>query len=359
MHFEGLDLNLLVALDALLSERNVTRAAERLHVSQPAMSAALQKLRVHLSDPLLGRVGRQLELTPRAQALAGPVKELLFQVRSVLRTEVNFDPSTADRRFTLVMSSYCAEIFGVPLVKYLARVAPNISCQLDDLSSDALSRVYDGQADICVTLPQGALFDPVYSSGEMCEQLLFRDHFVLVGAEANSALGQQLDYGNFCRLRYVETRFGGKIVSNVEQLLHRQAERPDIQGWTPSFLHAMAITSGTDMVTIVPSRLAERHAGSLGLRILPAPLPLIDLEEVAFWHPRTELDPGHQWLRSVMLHVAANLHSENEIEKDGSPTAISDAQSCAHEVIGSSRRQVGSIRNEKTLILEGICHVEP
>ncbi|MFC3655972.1 LysR family transcriptional regulator [Xanthomonas hyacinthi] len=307
MHLQGLDLNLLVSLDALLSERNVTRASERLHVSQPAMSAALHKLRYHFTDPLLEKVGRQLELTARGRSLAGPVKELLLQIRGLLDTDATFDPQTADRSFRIIMSGFCAEVFGVPFMQEFARIAPHCSCQLDELTSDLLSRLHEGQADLCVTVPQRAVFDQAYATGEICEQILFRDRFVLVGAIDNPVLARPVDYATFCKQPYVDVRFGGKVISTVEQELRRQAERPHSPALAPSFLHAMSMVSGTELVTIVPFRLHATHGERLMLKAVPVPLQVPELDEIALWHPRSELDPGHRWLRELMFRVAAQM----------------------------------------------------
>ena len=307
MHFEGLDLNLLVALDALLSEKNVTRAAERVHVSQPAMSASLQKLRLHLADPLLERVGRNLELTPRGHTLAGPLKDLLFRVRNLVERDMTFDPATAERIFRLSMTSYCAEVFGIRLVKHLALIAPNVSCQLDELSSNAMTRVNEGQVDICIALARYARRDPGYVEEHSCEQLLLSDLFVLVGHEDNQLLAGSVDYDAFCRQPYVEVRLAGTVLSTVEEALRRRERRPHVSAWVPTFQQAMSMISGTRMVAIVPSRLFALHGAYYSLKAVPAPLPLEELDETAFWHPRSDGDSGHRWLRKALAQIATAL----------------------------------------------------
>lgn len=119
MHLQRLDLNLLIALDALLTERNVTRAAERIYISQPGMSAALQKLRQHFSDPLLERIGRNMELTARGRALADPVKTILTQIRELNDQCKSFDPSQAQRVFRISATTYVSELLAVPLIARL------------------------------------------------------------------------------------------------------------------------------------------------------------------------------------------------------------------------------------------------
>src|ERR1700753_1546934 len=133
MHLNRFDMNLLIALDALLREKNVTRAGERIYLSQSTMSGALQRLRDYFGDELLVRVGRELELTPRAQTLVDPVRDILLRVQAALESEPSFDPATAARRFSIVMSDYCFLTFLRPVIKRLQEEAPGITCRVEPL----------------------------------------------------------------------------------------------------------------------------------------------------------------------------------------------------------------------------------
>jgi len=307
MHFRGLDLNLLVSLDALLSEKNVTRAAERVHVSQPAMSAALQKLRIYLSDPLLDRVGRQFELTPRARALAGPVKEILLSVRTVLNAEQDFDPQTDTRTFRAAMSGYAAEMLAVPIIRYLSQHAPGISLHVGDLSTDSLRRVEDGELDFCITVVERAISDPTRSADILSTQQLFSDRFVLVAAEDNEAVSEQLTYDDFCALPYIEVRFTGNFQSLPELVLDRLETRPRSQGWMPTPQSTMAAVSGSTAVAIVPARLFEAHRQVLRLKCAEPPIRLPEIHEICFWHSRNDTDPGHRWFGALLRSTATKL----------------------------------------------------
>jgi DNA-binding transcriptional LysR family regulator len=309
MQFRDLDLNLLVALDMLLSEQNVTRAAERLHVSQPAMSGALQKLRAHLDDPLLQRFGNQLAPTPRAISLMGPVKDFLRGVNNLLQDEISFDPLIAERTFRIAMTGYCAEVYGVPLARAMARAAPNMVCQIQDLRADALVRLYHDQLDFCVMLADRAFFDPTYLPDNSCERLLFSDEFVLAGDKNNPLFEKAVSYDLFCKQPYVEVRLTDTLASVVEQALRRNPSRPKHSISVPTFLTAMLILQGSDHVAIVPRRLMERHGPDFGLVSVAVPLNITTLHETAIWHPRGETDPAHRWLQQLMIEVALELPS--------------------------------------------------
>ena len=153
MNLQGLDLNLLIALDALLTERNVTRAAERIHISQSGMSAALDKLRQYFSDPLLERIGRNMELTARGRALADPVKTILSQIRELNDPSNTFDPTVARRVFRISATTYCCELLATPLISRLRESAPKISVQFEELSADTTDRILDAQLREAVYRP--------------------------------------------------------------------------------------------------------------------------------------------------------------------------------------------------------------
>ena len=159
MQLNRFDLNLLIALDALLREKNVTRAAERVFVSQPAMSAALHKLREYFNDPLLVRVGREMELTSRGESLVEPVREALLRIQMMLGTQPTFDPKTARREFTVIMSEEAVPGVLPPLLRTLAHEAPELDLHIEMVSPTALSRLEYGEADLCLCLENLQMFD--------------------------------------------------------------------------------------------------------------------------------------------------------------------------------------------------------
>lgn len=305
LHLQGLDLNLLIALDALLVERNVTRAAERMNISQPGMSAALQKLRWHFKDELLERIGRRLELTPRARELVDPVRDVLDRIRELAAPEQGFDPASAERLFRLGGSSFCSELLAIPLAQRLMSEAPGISFQFDDLLADTLPRLFEGSLDCTITLAQRLTLDPACVDKSLSEKPLFADRMVIALARGSQLVGESVTYEQFCELPYVETRFGGNFNSMSEQILRRHARRPRVHYWLPSFQQSLGLVSQSNMVTIAPSMLVRRYADVLGLRFIETPVEIPLLEERLFWHPRNDLDPGHRWFRNLLAEIAA------------------------------------------------------
>lgn len=317
VHLQGLDLNLLIALDALLSEHNVTRAAERVHISQPGMSAALQKLRWHFKDELLERIGRKLELTPRARALVDPVRDILHRARMLTADDDGFDPGTAERLFRLGGSSLCSELLALPLAQRLMQEAPGIRFQFDDLLADTLTRLFEGGLDCAITVTQMLSLDPVCLDKSLSERPLFTDQLVVAVAESNPLVGDTLSYEEFCSLSYIETRFGSHSNSIAEQILRQQGQRPLTRFWMPSFHQSLSAVAQTDMITIAPSLLVKRYGETLALRSVEAPLELPSLPEQLFWHPRNDFDPGHRWFRELVTQVTAEVVQDNHLTLTG------------------------------------------
>jgi len=169
MQLNRFDLNLLIALDALLHEKNVTRAAERVFLSQPAMSASLQKLRDYFQDALLVRVGREMELTPRALSLVQPVREALLKVQATLGTQPTFDPATVRRTYTVIATDEAVPELVPRVLGRMAREAPQIQCHVEQVSQTSLTKLSYGDADLCLSLN----ITRVYGLGEFPETLKF------------------------------------------------------------------------------------------------------------------------------------------------------------------------------------------
>lgn len=308
MHFNRLDLNLLVALDALLTEQNVTRAAERMHVSQPAMSGALQRLRQHLNDPLLQAVSHhRLQLTPRARRMAGPVKELLLRIHSTLSNEPEFDPVTTDRFFQVAMSSYCTQILGAPLVWDLQQKAPRVRCRFHELSADSLEKVANGEFDFCVTLSNRSFLDPASKYENLMAAEIFTDRFVLVASSSNRKIAGTLSFDEVRAMPSVEVRLFGDMRAISDRVLQRYDAPANSIAIVSSYLLALSLVSSSGLIAIVPETLARRHAVAYDLKIYQPDFHLPELVESVIWNASNDADPAHVWFRERLLAAGKNV----------------------------------------------------
>ena len=306
MHFQGLDLNLLVILDALLEEQSVTKAALRLHVSQPAVSAALAKLRRHTGDELLEKVGREFQLTPRAQTMIRPVKEILLQIESTIYSGSEFDPSVTERTFNIAMSSYAAEVLMPGLVQKIATSYPGIVCIVEEISSESLARVKTGTIDCCITFQQTKLLNPTETIEELSYRHLFYDEWMLIAAAGNDLVLETISYEEFCALPYIETRLARDLSSFVERTLDNQNYRPRANVSVPSFELAVTSVMHSGCVAVVPALVVDDRQRPF-LKMFKPPFAIPAIGEFLVWHSRNDADPGHIWFRELMLEVALEL----------------------------------------------------
>ena len=186
MRFNRLDLNLLLALDALLEEQNITRAAARVNVSQSAMSGMLARLREFFEDDLLAAVGRNMELTVLGRQLVGPVRDLILHVHATVGIRVSFDPARETRCMKIMVSDYATEVFLNQVVARVLRDAPNMTLELVPLADDAAEKLRRGENDFLI-IPRNFL-DP-----EHPQRTLFEDHYCAVIWEGNTQVGDVLD----------------------------------------------------------------------------------------------------------------------------------------------------------------------
>jgi DNA-binding transcriptional LysR family regulator len=297
MALTGVDLNLLPILDALLSERNVTRAAERMSVGQPAMSSALARLRKQLGDPLLVRDGRTYTLSALAESLVVPVREVVAAADAVLGVRTPFDPARAKRTFTIMTSDYVTMVLLKPLLAAFTTDAPGVQLNVMRFGADFEERLRRAGVDllICPMQLTEALTD-------LPRTVLFEDIFVLVGDRDHPDLRQPVSIERFRQLRYVGNP--GLVVAQLEA----QGVFPNTQlnvlaghAIVPFFL------TGTQLVSLIQERLARAVCEQARLRIQPSPVALQPLVEVMHWSTINSADPGHQWLRSRLVEQAKEL----------------------------------------------------
>lgn len=304
MQLNRFDLNLLIALDALLHEKNVTRAAERVYVSQPAMSAALQKLRDYFSDPLLVRVGRDMELTPRGLSLVEPVREALLSIQATLGTQPTFDPATFKRSFTIIVTDEAAPRLLPPVLKKLTREAPGIQCQLEHVTQTSINRIEYGDADLCLCLDSPRFFG-LKAYPETLRIVELRPvRWVCVVSQDHPSVAEEMTEKQYMSLPHIFGRPSGYGAS-ADELVHRLTNRSlDVRATGQSLLELPFLIQGTPLVATIPERLARMLATTLPLKILPLPFELTLSKELVIWHKRNEPDPGHAWLRALFIEVA-------------------------------------------------------
>jgi DNA-binding transcriptional LysR family regulator len=293
MALSGLDMNLLPVLDALLTERSVTRAAERMSVGQPAMSSALARLRKQLGDPLLVREGRMYRLSALAESLVVPVRDLVVAAEDVLGVRKPFDPARAMRRFTIETSDYVAMVLLKPLMVELAAEAPGVLLSVVAAGPGAEERLRRASVDLLICpLQMSALMK------DLPRTVLFEDRYVLVGDRDNSDLDDDIDVDRLRELRYVGQPVFTAPQLEAQGILQRRAMNMESHVVIPFLL------SGTRFVSLVQERLARAVCEQAHLRIRPCPVPLPPLVEALHWTAPNSDDPAHRWLRSRLVDQA-------------------------------------------------------
>ncbi|WP_327699179.1 LysR family transcriptional regulator [Streptomyces sp. NBC_00459] len=311
----NLDLNLLQVLDVLLREVNVTRAAERLGLSQPAVSGALGRLRRHFNDDLLIRLGNQYHLSPLAMELSKRTSVALRSVADVFSLSSAFDPLTSEREFDIVLSDYASAVLGQAISMELAGRAPRARLRLRQVptrevkSATAFLRTLHG-----VVLPHGPVTGLPHIN-------LYKDTWVCMVAAKNNEVGDTLTTAQLSRMPWVTVRECPKATDMLPRLLAslgvvvREQVRVGCYREMPHFV------ASTDRVALFPARLAARTSPTAGVRFLPCPLNVVPLVEALWWHPMYEQDPAHHWLRSLVHDAARTVVEDSAAPSETPPCA--------------------------------------
>ena len=297
------DLNLLVALDALLRECNVTQAGNRLNLSQPAMSGALARLRSHFQDELLVSVGRRMVRTPLGDSLVEPVRDLLLQVRGTLESRSGFDPATSTRHLTIAASDYVIAILMADALRRVRCEAPHITFDLRPLGPRADEALDNAQLDFLIAPPSADL--EAHAS-----EVLFEDSFTCVAWSGNNAIGSTITAEEYLNLGHVVVNVGESPVGNIDEVYLRSTKRRRrVEISTPSFFLAPQLVVGTDRIATITTRLALKYAEILPIKLVPLPIDIPVLVEVLHWHRAHNQDPAHLWFRQVLKAAVAALPS--------------------------------------------------
>jgi DNA-binding transcriptional LysR family regulator len=301
------DANLLLSLHALLEEKNLTHAGERMTMSQPAMSGALARLRKHFDDELLVRVGRGFELSPFAESLKPAVADAVEAAERLLGNQRAFDPSSSSRPFAVSMSEYAMTVLSEPLTRHLAARAPGCSLALDPVMVGA------GQFEVQL-LRRDLIVGPLGFEFPGRTQPVFTDELVCVVDRDNPRLRDgALSIEDLQEMPHAVAEFGA--AGERRRPLEVELERAGIVDRTvlvrvSSLLVLPFAVTGTDMCAFVPSRLARRSADILGLALARTPLGPVRITEAAHWHPRRDAEPAVVWLRELLYDVAVSVEDD-------------------------------------------------
>jgi DNA-binding transcriptional LysR family regulator len=301
MNLAGIDLNLLVVFDALMTERQVTRAGERLGLSQPATSNALARLRNLTKDELFVRSGGKLHPTPVAVALAQQIQPALSQIQMALSPALPFDPMTSDRVFSIGMSDYIEFVLLPGLLEKLETTAPHVKIQVRSGNREQQLALLDsGEIDLIC-----GLFANKIAWHE--KQFLFQEQFVCVCRRDHPSIGNTISLEEYAHADHLLVSVQEDRVGRVDFLLAQQSLTRNIALSTPHFLVAPSILARTNLIATLVERVAKEFAPTLNLKILPCPLPLKGFSVFMRWHQSMRDFTTHAWLRSIITEVATNI----------------------------------------------------
>ena len=298
-----LDLNLLVALDALLTERSVTRAAEQLHLSQPALSASLARLRTHFNDPILARRGNAYELTPLALRLSEHTTIALDAARRVFESQATWTPRESTREFSIYGSDYGFATIGAAVSRLAKRSAPSVRFRFM-LHNTPI--VYDAANSLrsvdAMVIPHGHISDLPYED-------LWRDRWVVVADESNALVENGLTMRMLGESPWVFTYRSALGV-------HQRAGNCRCWGWSRWWMSSSRASValghfiiGTQRLGLVQAALAPEVARLGGIRILEAPFDATPTANALWWHPVHDRDPEHAWMRALFLEASHEVQS--------------------------------------------------
>lgn len=304
MDLHGIDLNLLVAFDALICERNVTRAGVRIGRTQPAMSAALSRLRLLLKDELFVRSAAGLQPTPRALELAAPLGKALASIQRTLDFTQDFDPARATVRFTLGLSDHPAFVLLPHLLKRLSRQSPGVTLKVRSFTAreDAISLLDAGEVDAAIGVPGGV-------TPRIPTMPLFEERFVCVARQGHPVKKKKLTLERFLSCQHLLVSPEGDGVGHVDTRLAQLGHRRDIAVAMPQMYAAPGVIAHSDLLATMMEGAVAASGMRAALTVMPLPAE-IDLEPVSFvlhWHRRNDGHPAQRWLREQIALVSRQL----------------------------------------------------
>ncbi|NUL37702.1 LysR family transcriptional regulator [Kosakonia sacchari] len=303
VNLNRLDLNLLLTLDVLLREHNVTRAAQRLNLSQPSVSVQLARLREIFDDPLLLPGPRGMQPTVRADELREPLRQALEALERAVSPVSAFDPARASVTWRIAATDYTESAVLLPLLNTLRREAPASRLAVFELNPGQIKRQAEqGDIDLFFHLREGA-------PASLHQRLLFTERYVLAGRLGHPALKHRPSLKQFCQLEHViVSPEGGGFQAATDDALAARGLTRNVVLSVPHFLFMLDVLARTDLVAVLPERLV---ANTGALQVVDPPLDLPGFDMLMLWHERLHRDPGHKWLRQQVLAVLGNADRTN------------------------------------------------
>jgi DNA-binding transcriptional LysR family regulator len=314
MNISKIDLNLLIYLDVLLREKNVTRAASKLNITQPAMSNGLKRLRTLFNDPILVRTSDGMVPTERARTLAPSIRKILLELEEALQGEEEFNELNSQRVFRIMASDYAASTLIPTLLKSLNDVAPNITLDIMTPSDVTFHDVEAGKIDMAINR-----FDELPQSFH--QKAIWRDSFSCL-LSANSELVSKFNLNAYLDAKHVwvsKTGFGVGVGMDpkdvqklgwVDEALARLGKKRDIKVFTRNYHVAMQLAYEDNLIATLPSKAAQLHKNDTNFTIIKPPFDIPDIELKMIWSPLLHHDASHIWFRQLVI-AAAQKCQEN------------------------------------------------
>lgn len=301
MRFYGLDLNLIVALEAILRLRSVTGAAKELSLTQSAMSHSLARLREHYEDDITAQIGRELVPTPLGERLEVLARQFLSEARLLTQMRQTFDPATATREFTIICSDYVTEVFLCNVARKLAEIAPGITLRC--VAVDRLAGEMFKRGEIDFRIGPEVVLEPDFPSLE-----LFTDTFQAIADTNNADIGETLDLETYLSARHVATAFGAdRQESHLERFLRSKRHSIQVALHLPTFSSIPQAVARSPFIGTIHSRLLAHRGKNLPLQAYVPPIEIPPLVQFLEWHPTRNHDIAADWIRNLLDEMADDM----------------------------------------------------
>jgi DNA-binding transcriptional LysR family regulator len=301
MDLRSFDLNLLVVLHTLIAERSVSNTAKKLHLSQPATSAALKRLRSALGDQILVREGLHMVLTPRAETLLVPLEAILGEIERTLISPEPFNPAAVDRTIRIATNDYGTFILIPPLMQRLQVIAPHLNVEVWELGRDALGELKEGKIDLAIA-DEWSLKDCAY------REVLFGETFTCLARQGHPRIRGELTRDRYLAEDHILVSPRGRVLGNVDAAL-KELGLPErrVRLTLPHVLAVPAAVAATDGIVTLAARIGDRLAGNYGLQVLAVPIALAGFPVAMAWRSIAQSDPAIVWLRGELGAIGGAL----------------------------------------------------